>query len=417
MDLKEDIQNYNLPQELIDTVISYLRDDHPSLRICSHTARILRIRCQQYLFEKVIIQDIEASQRLCEVLMTSSHLSAYIIHMEINGSSGRHHSHWIYEDSGLSLVLDSIRHLQVLDLNGNPSERGQWSIGWLKLPTKLQFAIKSTLELNPISELAIRGFSDVPRSILHQLSVLKKLVLDMTHFGIEIESESLQKTLDISRSKTLLENFGYISPMTDNCILEWLCTTDSPIDISQLHTLSMGMKELHDYNDVALLLRLNFQTLQHFTFGLASVMPQSVETEPVDLGILSSLRTLSLHAVLFESPGGLFHNPPMQWITDCLKRIAEPNLVETVTFVVQISLFGPISAPFQCAAIFKEIASALMIMPHLRMATFRIKNLGNRMRFQQFSSTIEEELSWLRLKGMLHIEEKIFFKQDFLSSK
>ncbi|KAF9260949.1 hypothetical protein L218DRAFT_557269 [Marasmius fiardii PR-910] len=181
-----------LPQELIDGILNFLRDDQKALRQCCLASRSFQPPCQKLIFECIRLHSVVSedggsdqgkkftmAQRLRDILVSSLHLAPLIKELRImntldeSGAEGNRLG-WLEQDTSLPVILPLLVNLERFYLSGVSTYGAKIDIE--SLPRAIQDALFLTWKSPNLTRIGLHRvrfatFEDLFSVILHSPSV------------------------------------------------------------------------------------------------------------------------------------------------------------------------------------------------------------------------------------------------------
>lgn len=284
-----------LPVELEQHILSYLKDDIPSLRACSLTCRRWVYSTQRYLFARILLDfrhvlfpsQADPPDRFCQLLLSCPRISAYVKELSIVISHGMEDQDLRRLTDILQVCLPLLGHLRGINLgrgtsssviSGSTSIPGIrkkvyiWPVSWHFLPSVVRGELSTTFRSHSLVNIRLAHMRGVPLSVLALAGCprLEGLFLeDVTFDGVLADSSQVQaeramamaqmrpskdavlqgqrrplKTLRLALSEPALQTFA-----------QWATSLECPLDISTVEHLSVTMiKQYADHGWINALL-------------------------------------------------------------------------------------------------------------------------------------------------------------------
>ncbi|KAF6746060.1 hypothetical protein DFP72DRAFT_1076649 [Ephemerocybe angulata] len=161
-----------LPQELVDHVIDYLKDDFASLKMVGLLGRTWYRRTRVHLFNSIYLNDEKPKRRLCtlmNLLLSHSELVRNIKRLSLV-QPGRKRR--LLSCSELIKILPLLEKVTTLEIIG---EDDRYPIDWSALNFKLQKALHSRMACSSLTSLTlinIRNLDSTPLAQYHNITFL-----------------------------------------------------------------------------------------------------------------------------------------------------------------------------------------------------------------------------------------------------
>ncbi|KAK0234316.1 hypothetical protein IW262DRAFT_145507 [Armillaria fumosa] len=153
-----------VPQELIDVIIDYLYNDHPSLRACARVSWSWSGRSQQLLFSRIVLTgrpwpDKPKSQTSAELFLhlieSAPHIPSFVRHLHIIEGDIFEYDRWLGQSiqvfDRILLALTNLRTLHI-DFSG---------VLWSDIPG-IRTSFFSASKLPDLHKVTITSFPGVP---------------------------------------------------------------------------------------------------------------------------------------------------------------------------------------------------------------------------------------------------------------
>ena len=260
-----------LPQELVDTVVSWLSDDVESLRASSLVSRRFVALTQKHLFSTIKLRaepqcrfylpsqaqeaptQSSASRliaKFTELLESSPHLASYVHSLVISDELSetedilRPVSTWLSVETSECLVaiLPRLRKLQTFHMQGV----WQYSTAWSHFHPYLRDAMMNMFRLKSLSSLSVHWIHNFPLAVLRSCSQLKHLNLRLSSvsddLGGKSESQELLETAQENNTDDAGQPRPQLESLTLSCslfVLEWFIRHASSIfDLTHTRNLA-----------------------------------------------------------------------------------------------------------------------------------------------------------------------------------
>jgi hypothetical protein len=239
-----------LPQELIDTIIENLGEW--ALRSCSLVCSSWLLSTRRRLFPRIVLvpphnsgpRPLLYGQRLHNLLLKSPHIATYIRELELYEGQSIKDLAWIGSDQSLPLVLGMLKDLTRIELR---------RLEWNTLPPALRQSIQNVLALPSLQFLKMEhsnfaSLDDFSALLSHAKSLTDLSLGDInTHHRfwepLSLEGSSQRRDAKepevYSHRRTPLLNLHLI---TDDFswFVDWVLGSQSPLDVSRVHTLHLN---------------------------------------------------------------------------------------------------------------------------------------------------------------------------------
>jgi hypothetical protein len=264
-----------LAQELIDAIIDHFHADRQDLLVCSLVCRSWLPSSQRHLFHRITFYPtpnmpdgggagiVPYSKRLHRVLLSSPHISDYIQELKLYGGQATRDQDRIVTDPTLPQVLRKLKRLERLEIR-----RLYWNI----LTEDLRWSLCWVLQLPSIAcvEIEKAGFGNMD-DFAHFLSHAKGLTgLSLTDVNtayrfraplVPGETEGTQSP--DPRNRKRLSDLR-LTLHDYSVFVDWLLGTESPSDVSHIHTLHILTLDQTSGNAINRLLHAIGSSLEHF---------------------------------------------------------------------------------------------------------------------------------------------------------
>ena len=188
----------SLPTDVLDVILSFLQEDHTTLKACLESHPILSQLAERYSYAHITVDEnatieseIQFDVKLAVVLSRKPHIAKYVRSLEIKIGS-----YSFSQDLPTILSSDSLPCLTTIALSSSGCVPG--SIGWQSLPESFRVAfIASFNNLPSISSVSIVWISGFPLSALNGCNKVKDLTLDgwSCRDGVNITPEDVNGPL------------------------------------------------------------------------------------------------------------------------------------------------------------------------------------------------------------------------------
>ncbi|PPQ71724.1 hypothetical protein CVT26_007634 [Gymnopilus dilepis] len=309
-----------LPQELlfhiIDNVDPSSEQGQQSLRATSLAGHALRIICQERLFQKVQISYVASvdhlrgmifilsederttGQRFRDVLNRSPHIGAYVQSLTINTSKKPWSGSLDPEDMfGLPKCYSELPSFSLYSIVAAMPNLKKFSVSSSSSKTffagnnvgKCMHACLSSI-VSRVTDLDLTILPSIPVSIFSGSSSLQDLRVSSLK-----KSNTLTAQGAVTKTKLRKLMFLFLCP-EDRVVIKWLNSPHSPLDISELRSLSGSIIPLYSASILNEWLPLCFSALEELKF---TVKPsESGSSRVVDLKRLLRLRQLKITATV-----------------------------------------------------------------------------------------------------------------------
>ena len=153
-----------IPQEIIDTIVGQLSGHDDALRSCSLVSRSFLDPSHRNLFAIILLDGIEKTKRLHELLMFNSQLSSYIrdltfvVAIPVDMTAQRLLSDWLQaHDNALTSILRNVPHLRHLALGDFRS----YYLDWNMLSSDLQSVLSELFQSPFLATIKIFRFTNL----------------------------------------------------------------------------------------------------------------------------------------------------------------------------------------------------------------------------------------------------------------
>ncbi|KAF9016613.1 hypothetical protein BDZ89DRAFT_1075456 [Hymenopellis radicata] len=114
------LSTFMLPQELLDEIVAWLFDDHPSLMALACTAQCLRVCSQKLLFHELVLSpNTKSPSSYIPLLEMSPHILSYVRRLRIvpgefsSSTTGRR---YVHEDAFLGRLIHAVTNVDDIEL-------------------------------------------------------------------------------------------------------------------------------------------------------------------------------------------------------------------------------------------------------------------------------------------------------------
>ncbi|TFK39933.1 hypothetical protein BDQ12DRAFT_774462 [Crucibulum laeve] len=343
--------NIGLPQELIDAILGFLREDQATLKACSLVCRRFTLCSQKYLFTTVELHPpLKSStrtsgQKFQRLLELAPHVGRYVRVLKIvdGGPGADHHGGgWLTKDRSLSLFLDSFQDLISFTLSTADFAR----IYFVELPNKLRKAIQSLLWRcrSTIFYIEYNDIAQIPRALVQFQTALKHLVLNNVEFTDEssaglLTADSSESGFEDPPHRPLLDtiqismDFGFRSPVL--CFFGIL----NSFDVSKLRRLSaFGLGDDDEQENIWKLMQTCSNSLEEIIISTPlepdeSWNPINLDLDPIQFNLLPNLKAITIITEVVNED----EFPPLnslEWVAYRFGLFSSSNALEEVNLRV-----------------------------------------------------------------------------------
>jgi hypothetical protein len=346
-----------LPQELIDSVIDYFRDEYWTMRMCSLVCRSWLPPCRRHIFRSVVFyakcshHATSYSQRLHSMLLNAPHIASYIQELKMYESNMEY---WIGSDQSLPLVLRSLTNLNKIEFR---------RLCWTSLSLDLKQSITSVLELPSLTFIVIEDGSFV--DIDHLLSLLEhtRALTRLSLTGISTlnpdplmhkdrgATEQEQERSEILHQQSSLVHLR-LAMRNYPLFVRWLLGPRSAFEVSHIHTLHIPDYHLSDALATNRLLRAIGNSLIHiqlcvpYDISSQRAQPHLIceiqfllstppDESPVDIDFQynSGITSLFLEGIKMQDIKSRWN--PFPWLIRLLSNISKTNPLQEIELDVR----------------------------------------------------------------------------------
>ena len=188
------------PTEIFQTILWQLRDDIPTLRVCSLVSKPFSQLSQRLLFREIVLEDRPPktppapsvrsssssirssfsgrktpSERLHRLFSNSPHLAKYARSLTLQCGSGSKGDSWIMSDDFLHLIVPLMNRLDRFTFTS--TARGKRALDFVRLPLSVREALVEVLQLPGIKALSIEGLEHIPIPVFNACTMVERLTL------------------------------------------------------------------------------------------------------------------------------------------------------------------------------------------------------------------------------------------------
>lgn len=321
-----------VPQELIDVIIDYLYNDHPSLRACALVASSWSGRSQQHLFSRIVFAgrswpDKPKSQTAAELFLhlieSVPHIPSFVRHLEIVEGDIFEYDRWLGQSiQVLDRILPALTNLRTLHINFS-------GVLWSDVPG-IQTSFFLASKLQDLHKVTITSFPGIPSwdtlftlfegSKVAELCLVNVTTRTLTHSSIpgsiRIPLETLSLSLESNELWRLSSSLAHLP-----CILP----------LSGLRKLCIDVLYPREMKVVSKLLEtLYIPSLQAIEIQLEPLHSADTNHLP-DISRFRHIRlTLTPESLRCESEGWLSPSIAARCWERLLTNFRE-NVIETIT--------------------------------------------------------------------------------------
>ncbi|RDB16403.1 hypothetical protein Hypma_002966 [Hypsizygus marmoreus] len=163
----------DLPQEIIDEIISKISKDRPALKNCALASRTLLFSSRIRLFSSIKLDQAWLCKGLHILLTENPRLATYIhsITLSIGETSWSMEPAWLSVDGSLPDVLDMLSSLHSVSLEIDNE------VGWMQISPQIAAAIFRMFALPSLMSIRIMGLDEVPISFFYISATIEQLEL------------------------------------------------------------------------------------------------------------------------------------------------------------------------------------------------------------------------------------------------
>ena len=235
---------FQIPAELIQTIIDYNHNDTQTLKTCATVSHFFLHHCRRHLFSDISLHSSKLSLNLYSLVLSSKpEIALNVRELVIDGGPIRNRGNWPDNDEHLPKILSFVDRLQKLTLiqHFHP-------IVWDSLPKALLSALIERIQSPSLTILHLRGWVGLPKSLVMNLNQLRELSIDPSHLiddsnhlssalGLEgLEILELQYINLVAAPTTPLDIFLYMERLL---LLH--------IEAFDTYTLSFAQQVIHRY--------------------------------------------------------------------------------------------------------------------------------------------------------------------------
>jgi len=149
-----------LPAELLDHILSFLRSDPETLKLCSESHSLLSQLAEPYLYYHVLLKTDESEQlfNLIELLSKRPYVAHYIRSLEIHVGGSHDKETQQRRLQGISTILPYLLALKAVTLNHTPLP----FFGWEAQPESFRQAFLDCLRLQTMQDVCIKQVYGFP---------------------------------------------------------------------------------------------------------------------------------------------------------------------------------------------------------------------------------------------------------------
>ncbi|KAK0471560.1 hypothetical protein IW261DRAFT_834979 [Armillaria novae-zelandiae] len=308
----------SMPQELIDYTLDFLRDDVPTLRICSLVSRAFVPCSRSHIYSNVFIVhtaelnifgkyagQLYQCRNLSALLKRSPHVAPLITRFGILSMSQLSFMKDVFKDTSLFPIIQSLHNVSHIELIAG---RNQGS--WIDFPVATRRLVVAALRSLPLKTLILKGidfqrdahFEDVFTAAAAN-PALKHLSL-VCHYGGAGTSQPCPSIRPPPSGLPALESLSISGPSTPYNI-SWLFFTQSLYSVSGIRRLSLQIYSEILYSLIQSLLNEMQESLECFTLDISPRIERKVGFD------LSRHRNLSSLYMIVPSFPGLDSVPKM----------------------------------------------------------------------------------------------------------
>ncbi|KAF9050308.1 hypothetical protein BJ165DRAFT_997234 [Panaeolus papilionaceus] len=229
----------HLPQEIIESILDYNKDNIRTLRSCALVSRSFVARSQEHIFSKITLGPALGpyiSIKLRDIFAESPHLALLVNTLSImEVSTGSRN--WILSSTALSAILPQMLRTGSLTLRS----RGV-TLSWGSLSEGLQHALITVITRGKVEHLVLTGVQNFPVRMIRTPTLTQ---LDLSASHLEIASlytanpETTAHDLECCHLKSLSINGQRYNMNSLIDIVSLMMDPRSGIDISSLRHLTI----------------------------------------------------------------------------------------------------------------------------------------------------------------------------------
>ncbi|KAF9486214.1 hypothetical protein BDN70DRAFT_238634 [Pholiota conissans] len=319
-----------MPQELIDQVIDYSKDQRDTLLSCSLVSRAFVHRSQQHLFAKIILYpSLEIKLKI--LFETSSHLASYTKELSISVPQICSSPLATVYPEGSSHLLDVLPKFTNLK-RFTMRIYGYGVLDWNEcVPEDIQTGIASIFEKNMLHEVVLQDVQEFDPGLLARCSSLQMLVLggesSLSRYTEPLPDSCAPPALSVAMVgsgekcfQSFMDCCNATLPAFSLNKLQWLGLRELPGDpwIESFHKLAKSSLCMLKH----LVIELEIKA------GTPGERSPSTELERIDLSGLKNLLTIEIRNNSYEHDQTLFG----QRSARILQSLPRPSQLVHITF-------------------------------------------------------------------------------------
>ncbi|PPQ73508.1 hypothetical protein CVT25_012508 [Psilocybe cyanescens] len=341
-----------LPSELLDSVFSFLHNDHPSLRSCAEVSHRFSELVERHIYREITVAHYESSgdlnafspSHISKLLADKPRLVSLVRSLRVvmvPADASRIYA----SDESIGRTICLFSGLTEFSLVASNTYR----ISWDTFHMVLQTSFVQILRLPSLESVAIKFIQHFPLRLLGYCISLKSLTLhqvEHTHLNLPLTLASIpSSTGALSRLQRLEISLTVSSDFTT--MISWLISKQSP-SIKNLHILRIELGPINSISLFRPLLNAEFvHSLQHLHIetGIRVTTTYKIDAnsqihrtgsptsnEVWDLSSLHNLQSLTIAAIIMSSYSPKVHGMmdfyllyiPLPWITQLLQKPSPP---------------------------------------------------------------------------------------------
>ncbi|RDB30511.1 hypothetical protein Hypma_007065 [Hypsizygus marmoreus] len=290
-----------LPQDIINSILSELHDDKPTLKHCALVAWSFRTESQRHVYGTISINLSREAQHIARlhdlhgIVKNNAMLLTHVrcLHLYIPAIDEK--------NTEVLAILPMLRQIRKLDSHVSGRDT---AIYWYHLTEALREHLYLLMQSPDLVDIGLCSVSQIPLSCFTRCRQLQSVTLSWVSFSLE-DTKPLIPTPPSHGSGELIF-LRVCTPCGILNLLDAMSHSDCPLTIRHLSELDISLNHKEDVPPCQTILNMCAESLESFTVSLDGYyMFDNDEVFALDLSKMRSLRLLSMDFTRW-SPSAFF---------------------------------------------------------------------------------------------------------------